>query len=82
MWYGLTRYSFDSDKPVCGPFQTAKEAWNYIEKIADEEYRIDVEENGYCSDIKKNKTCGEIIIKNFFASGMVDVTEFFIFEIE
>lgn len=80
MWYGMTKYSFDSDKPVCGPFKTAVEAWNYIEKLADEEYRIDVEENEWHSDIKKNKTCGEIVITNFFASGD-DVTEFFIFEI-
>lgn len=81
MWYGMTKYSFDSDKPVCGPFETAMEAWKYIEKMADEEYRIDVEENEWCSDIKKDKTCGEIVIKNFFASGD-DVTEFFIFEID
>lgn len=82
MWYGMTRYSFDPEKPICGPFKTEEEAWEYIEKMADEEYRIDVEENGYCSDIKQNKTCNEIVIKNFFASGMIDVTEFFIFEID
>lgn len=81
MWYRMTRYSFSPEKPICGPFKTEEEAWEYIEKMADEEHRIDIEENKWCSDIKKNKTCNEIVIKNFFASGMVDVTEFFIFEI-
>ena len=82
MWYGMTKYSFDSEKPICGPFKTEAEAWEYIEKMADEEYRIDVEESEWCSDIKKDKTCGEIVIKNFFTSGDVDVTEFLIFEVD
>ena len=81
MWYGMTKYSFDSDKPICGPFKTEEEAWEYIEKMADEEYRIDTEENGWNAKITKNKTCNEITIKDFFSAG-IDVTEFFIFEID
>lgn len=80
MWYCMTKYSFDADKPVFGPFNTAEDAWTYIEKQADEEFRIDMEENGWKTEIVKNKTCGEIVIKNFFVSG-TDITEFFIFEI-
>lgn len=80
MWYAMTKYSFDAEKPIDGPFETATDAWEYIEKMADKEYKIDIEENGWRSDIEKYKNCGEIVIKNFFTSG-VDVTEFFIFEI-
>ena len=80
MWYGMTTYSFDADKPVNGPFKTEKEAWEFIESQADEEYKIDTEENGWSSQITKNKNCNEIIIENFFICG-TDVTKFFIFEI-
>ena len=88
MWYYMTKYSFDPEKNVVGPFGTEKEAWSEMEKCANEEYRIDTEENcwnekenGWSTEIVRNETCGEITIKNFFISG-VDVTEFFIFEIE
>lgn len=81
MWYGMTEHSFDADKPVYGPFKTAVDAWNHIEKLADKEYRIDVEENGWRSDIEKYKNRGVIVIKNFLTFG-VNVTEFFVFEID
>ena len=80
MWYYLTKYSFDPSKPVSGPFNTEEEAWDKMEKDAEEEYRIDTEENGWRSRIIKDKTCGEITIKNFFTTE-TDVTEFFLFEI-
>lgn len=80
MFYVVTKYSFDPDKPVAGPFQSEDAAWAYAERIADEEYRIDTEENDWATDIKKYEAIGEIVIKNFFASH-VDVTEFFLIEI-
>lgn len=80
MYYGMTKYSFDSDKPVYGPFQTREDAWKCILLMAEEEYRIDTEENDWESDIVKDATSGEITIKNYFWEG-TDVTEFFIFEI-
>lgn len=80
MWYTITKYSFDNDKIVHGPFKTEKEAWNNMEKRADEEHRIDTEENEWDTEINKNEEIGEIVIKNFFPSG-TDVTEFFLFEI-
>lgn len=80
MWYAMTKHSFDPTKSVHGPFKTEDAAWAYIERDADEEYRIDTEENGWETEIKKNRTCNEITIKNFFPSG-TDVTEFFLFEI-
>jgi hypothetical protein len=76
----MTKYSFDPSKIVNGPFNTEEEAWGAMKSIANEEHRIDTEENGWRTQIIKNKTCGEITIKNFFASG-TDVTEFFLFEI-
>lgn len=80
MWYIMTRYSFDPTKPIHGPFKTEEQAWARVEQMADEECRIDMEENGWETEIKKNRTCNEIVIKNFFPSG-TDVTEFFLFEI-
>ena len=82
MIYAMAKYSFDSDKNVFGPFSTHDEAWNYIEKMADKEYRIDTEENGWSTNIEKDKTCYEIIIKNFFEHDVVDTTEFFVFDID
>jgi hypothetical protein len=76
----MTKYSFDPSKIVNGPFNTEEEAWDAMESIADEEHRIDTDENGWRTQIIKNKTCGEITIKNFFTAG-TDVTEFFLFEI-
>ena len=80
MWYYMTKYSFDPEKYVAGPFDTEKEAWSEMEKCANEEYRIDTDENGWNTKIIRDKTCGEITIKNFFTA-VTDVTEFFIFEI-
>lgn len=80
MWYYMTKYSFDPEKHIVGPFNTEEIAWSEMEKDANEEYRIDTEENGWNTEIVRNETCGEITIKNFFTSG-VDITEFFIFEI-
>lgn len=79
MYYYMIKYSFDADKPVIGPFKTEEETWASMEHLADEEHRIDSEENGWSTEIIKNKTCGEIKITNFFTSG-TDVTEFFLFE--
>lgn len=80
MWYYMTKYSFDPEKEVTGPFETEEEAWIKMETDANEEHRIDTEENAWSTEIIKNKTCGEITIKNFFTAG-TDVTEFFLFEI-
>lgn len=81
MWYAMTKFSFDPTKNIFGPFETEDEAWDYIDKMADEEYEIDVEENGWDADIEKDKDAGEIIIKDYFDYG-TDVMELFIFEIE
>lgn len=80
MWYYMTKYSFDPTRPVFCPFDTEEDAWSEMEQGADEEYRIDVEENGWPTTIRKDKECGEITIKNVFVND-TDVTEFFLFEI-
>ena len=80
MWYYITKYSFDPSKPVFGPWKSEEDAWEDMERMADKEYRIDTDENGWRTRIIKNKECGEIVIKNFFTNH-TDVTEFFLFEI-
>ena len=80
MWYHVTKYSFDPTKSVQGPFATEKEAWDDMEAMMDEEYRIDTEENEWRSYIEKNKEAGEIKITNIF-DWEDDVTECFIFEL-
>lgn len=80
MYYCMTKFSFDPDKNVHGPFATQEDAWQFMEMEADREAKIDIDENGWSTEIVKNKDCGEITITNFFATG-TDVTEFFLFEI-
>ena len=81
MWYYMTKYSFDPTKVTVGPFESEEDAWADMEHSADEEYRIDTEENSWRTRIIKDKECGEITIKNFFMDN-TDVTEFFLFEIQ
>lgn len=78
-WYYMTKYSFDPSKHVIGPFETEDEAWEDMHKIAIKGYEIDLD-NGWDTKIIKDKECGEITIKNFFAAD-IEVTEFFLFEI-
>lgn len=80
MWYYMIKYSFDSTKVVKGPFKTEKEAYQEMQRCADEEYYICTEENGWDSEIYRRKDAGEITIINYLDVDM-DVTEFFVFKI-
>jgi hypothetical protein len=82
MWYVLTKYSFDAEKIVHGPFKTENEAWKQAEHQADEEYRIDTEECGWHTEMVKIKDANEIIITNHLSYDRTDTTEFIVFEIE
>lgn len=81
MYYAMTKFSFDPQKNVFGPFKTEDEAWDYINKMADEQYRIDVEECGWEAYLRKDKDNGEIILEDVFGDRS-DIMEFFIFEME
>ena len=80
MWYYMTKYSFDSNKPVFGPFETEEEAYEKMSADAQKEYDIDVNENGFDTDVYVDGEAGEITITNCF-NDHKDVTEFFTFEI-
>lgn len=80
MWYYMTKYSFDSDKPVFGPFKTEEEAYEQMQIAAQKEYDIDVNENEWETALYVDSEAGEITIINYF-DGDKDVTEFFTFEI-
>lgn len=80
MWYYMIKYSFDSDKPVCGPFNTEEEAYEKMQIAAQKEYDIDVNECEFNTDIYVDSEAGEITITNYFETGK-DITEFFTFEI-
>lgn len=80
MWYYMTKYSFDSEKKIMGPFKTREEAWKEMEKAAINEYDIDVSENEFDTELYVDNEAGEVTIINYFTTGK-DVTEFFIFEI-
>ena len=80
MWYYMTKYSFDSSKPVAGPFKTQKEAYEKMQIVAMKEYDIDVNENEWQTEIYVDSEAGEITIVNYFGTNK-DVTEFFTFEI-
>ena len=81
MWYYMTKYSFDSTKPIVGPFKTEEEAYTEMQKSAQKEYDIDVNENEWETEIYVDSEAGEITIVNYFGTNK-DVTEFFTFEIE
>ena len=80
MWYYMTKYSFDSSKPVFGPFETEEEAYEKMSVDAQKEYDIDVNENEWETDIYVDSEAGEITITNYFDKDK-DITEFFTFEI-
>lgn len=80
MWYYMMKYSFDSDKPVFGPFETEEEAYEKMQIAAQKEYSIDVNDCEFNTDIYVDSEAGEITITNYFETGN-DITEFFTFEI-
>lgn len=80
MWYYMTKYSFDSSKPVAGPFETEEEAYEKMQIAAMKEYDIDVNENEWEAEIYVDSEAGEITLVNYFGTNK-DITEFFTFEI-
>ena len=80
MWYYMMKYSFDSSKPVFGPFETEDEAYEKMSVDAKNEYDIDTNENGWETEIHVDSEAGEITITNYFEE-YKDITEFFTFEI-
>ena len=80
MWYYLVRYSFDSTKPVFGPFETEFDAWEAALADARKEYKTDEEENEWDCDMSEYDDCGEIILTDHFTD-RDDTTEWFVFEL-
>lgn len=81
MYYYMTEYSFDSDRPVQGPFSSYEECWNAMEKDAENELRIDTKENEYESTIEKSADEGTIVITNIFPGFNDDVTTWSIIDV-
>lgn len=84
MWYFMIKYSFDSTKPIVGPFKTEEEAYEAMNESAQKEYEIDVNENScgneWETELYVDSEAGEITITNNFGTHK-DVTEFFTFKI-
>lgn len=80
MWYCLIKYSFDSEKPVLGPFATETEAWDVALSNANKEFDIDKNENEWDVDMMVYEDIGEIVLVNHFVDGD-DTTEWIVFEI-
>lgn len=81
MWYYLTKYSFDANKPVFGPFDSYDSAWIAALADAQKEFNIDKNENGWNSDLIVYEDTGEIILVNHFYD-RDDTTEFIVFELD
>lgn len=79
MYYYLTTFNFDDEKSLYGPFSCYEAAWKAINEAADEEYRIDTEENGYDTQIDKQYEEGKIVLLNHF-DDRDDKTEWFIID--
>lgn len=80
MWYYLVRYSFDSDKPVFGPFNSYEDAWDAALAAAEKEFDICQNENEWDSDMSEYEEYGEIVLVNHFTD-KDDTTEYLIFKI-
>lgn len=74
----VSYYSFDN--PQVKMFDTFKECVEYVHATAEEEYRIDTEENGWNSELRYIDE-GYARIHTYF-SDHTDVTEFIIAEVE
>ena len=79
MFYYLVRYSFDSSKPVFGPFKTEAEAWNAALADAKNECRISKEEDKRDCDMMEYEDFGEIVLVDHFTD-RDDTTEYIVFE--
>ncbi len=77
-FYTVT-YSFDSERHAVGPFQTWDEAWAAMLRDAQNEERIDREENGWATCLRDNEDTGEITLTNSFADHE-DVTTWLLFD--
>ena len=74
MYYYMTTYNFDGDRPVAGPYKTGDECWEAMKLDAEKEFRIDTEENGWDTDpLELNRDAGIIVLNNNF-SDHVDTT--------
>ena len=60
MYYYVTTYSFDNDRPVQGPFGDFDACWDAMLKDAKNEYRIDVEEDGFTAELREDHDTGVI----------------------
>lgn len=60
MYYYVTTYSFDNDRPVQGPFGDFDACWDAMLKDAKNEYRIDVEEDGFTAELREDHDAGVI----------------------
>lgn len=60
MYYYMTEYSFDSDRPVQGPFSSYEECWNAMEKDAENELRIDTKKMSMKAPSKNLLTRGPL----------------------
>lgn len=81
MFYFICTYSFDSDRPVFGPYPTEEACWNAMKASAAKEMRIDIEENDYSCGMKEDQDGGEIILENYFQD-RVDTTTWLLLEID
>lgn len=74
MLFFVATYSFDSDRPVWGPFKDSTSCWEAMKKNAEEEFRIDTEENGWVTEpLRMQEDEGIIELRNAF-SDHEDVT--------
>lgn len=81
MFYCLITYSFDSERPILGPFFDEQSCWKAMQENAREEHRIDTEENEYETEYKEDFQSGEITLTDIFPDRN-DTTSWLMFEIE
>lgn len=79
MFYYLTTYSFDKEKPVCGPFTTRNEAWESMRKTAEIEQK-ESETYGHEVYLTFDERSGEITLDECGECGDT-VTTWILFEI-
>lgn len=80
MFYYLVRYSFATDKPVFGPFNTYEDAWVAALADAKKEFDIDKNESGWDAEMVVHEDYGEVILIDHFTN-YTHTTAWILFEI-
>lgn len=81
MFYYLTIYSFDNERPVNGPFKSENECWEDMERNAESAYQADISKMQCKCSLDCIQSAGTIVLTNHIENDIPDTTTWYTFEI-